>query len=216
LIPLNIFFCFFVGFSHATNKRMAETAKYVQDTMGTTAMTVINCFKPPTKHVRVMVSNRPEIELPLDMNPQLHSLRLTSCGPILLNSPPVGEQDPETLAWLSRGPTVLVCLGSLFYYPQSAVKEMALALHMMISHADAASGAEQRLQVLWKLPTLKGQLNSSALYSVAYDILQHEIEGDRVRLVDWLKADPQSILQSGHVVLSVNHGGSSSFHEALW
>jgi hypothetical protein len=53
---------------------MAETAKYVEATVGTKAMSVVDCFNPPDKNAHVMISNRPEIELPLDMNPQLHGL----------------------------------------------------------------------------------------------------------------------------------------------
>ncbi|OOQ90020.1 hypothetical protein PEBR_05968 [Penicillium brasilianum] len=116
----------------------------------------------------------------------------------------------------TNGVTVLVCLGTLVTYSEDAAKEMALALRTMLSRVFRAWGSEQWLQVLWKLPKQKGEQDGATTQSEVYTILQRETEADQVRIVDWLKVDPQSILQTGRVVLSVNHGGSSSFHEALW
>jgi hypothetical protein len=134
----------------------------------------------------------------------------------LLDSPPINEQDPELQAWLARGATVLVCLGTLVSYSEDAAKEMALALRTMLSCVLTAWGSGQRLQVLWKLPKPKEEQDGATTQYEVYTILQREIEADQVRIVNWLKVDPKSILQTGRVVLGVNHGGSSSFHEALW
>jgi hypothetical protein len=215
-IPLNVFFCLYTGAKLAINKRMAESAKYVQDKIGTKAMTVMDCFNPPTKGVQVLVSNRPEIELPLDMNPQLHTMRVIPCGPILLSSPSLEQSDPAMAAWVARGPTVLICLGSMTTFTEFAAMEMAMALRMLFTKVRSAWGAERQLQVLWKLAKPKTELYSTEEDSALYITLRREIEADQVRIVDWLHAEPQSILQSGHIVLNVNHGGSSSFHEALW
>lgn len=108
-------------------------------------MSVVDCFNPPdkNKNAHVMISNRPEIELPLDMNPQLHGLRVISCGPILLDSLPINEKDPEMQVWLARGVTVLVCHRTLVSYSEDAAKEMALALRTMLSRVFIAWGSEQ-------------------------------------------------------------------------
>lgn len=47
-------------------------------------------------------------------------------------------------------------------------------------------------------------------------IMSPFINQDRVKITDWFTAEPKSILESGHLVCCVSHGGSNSFHEALW
>jgi hypothetical protein len=71
------------------------------------------------------------------------------------------------------------------------------------------------IQVLWKLrkkdddfERLKG--------SPLRDLIGHELDKDQVRNTNWLEPEPSTILNTGSVICSVNHGGASSFHEALW
>lgn len=47
-------------------------------------------------------------------------------------------------------------------------------------------------------------------------IMSPFIKQNRVKITDWFTAEPKSILESGHLVCCVSHGGSNSFHEALW
>lgn len=37
----------------------------------------------------------------------------------------------------------------------------------------------------------------------------------RFRLENWLNADPAALLEIGHIILSVHHGGSNCYHEAV-
>jgi hypothetical protein len=37
-----------------------------------------------------------------------------------------------------------------------------------------------------------------------------------VRIESWLKAEPGAIIESGHVICSVNHGGANSWNEGIW
>jgi len=46
--------------------------------------------------------------------------------------------------------------------------------------------------------------------------LGKEMEHDQTQLTSWVTAEPKSVLESSHVIYSVNHGGASSFNEALW
>ena len=69
-------------------------------------------------------------------------------------------------------------------------------------------GRHQDLQVLWKL--------QSVVTDDLKAILGAELEGDgRVKVRSWLETDPVSLLQSGHVICSVHHGGANSFYEAV-
>ena len=138
----------------------------------------------------------PEIDFPLIM-----PKNVTACGPILLPEIPVSESDPELTAWLKKGNTVLVNLGSLAASDASSTRELAKGLRVVLDR-------RQDLQVLWKL--------SSERYSddSLTQILSKEIAEGRVRIVNWLVADPLAILQSGHVVCSVHHGGANSYYEA--
>jgi len=55
------------------------------------------------------------------------------------------------------------------------------------------------VQVLWKLQ--KGEMLDAV--------------DNRLWLVSWLEADPLALLKTGNVICVVNHGGSSSLHQAL-
>jgi len=86
------------------------------------------------------------------------------------------------------------------------------------------------IQILWKLKTSGGlalqdnktanSKTDSGFHSEAFekgslDAISTELAAGRVKVQEWLSVDPLAVLQSGHVVCSVHHGGSNSFHEAL-
>jgi hypothetical protein len=80
------------------------------------------------------------------------------------------------------------------------------------------------VQVLWKLkksggvgirPKDKSGLDGVDVTTDSLESIEKEIAVGRVRVEEWLSVDPVAVLQSGHVVCSVHHGGSNSFHEAL-
>lgn len=45
--------------------------------------------------------------------------------------------------------------------------------------------------------------------------VQEFIDNGRLRLASWLHVDPTSILESGHVIASVHHGGANCYHETV-
>jgi hypothetical protein len=86
------------------------------------------------------------------------------------------------------------------------------------------------IQVLWKLKTSgglslrdrkavsskpDGGFQGEGFEEGSLDAIGTELAADRVKVLEWLSVDPLAVLQSGHVVCSVHHGGSNSFHEAL-
>jgi len=136
------------------------------------------------------------------------------CGPLLLPTVPVRDEDPELYAWLERRPTVLINLGTHIQMDDKMAREFVKALRIVLD-------SRPDIQIIWKLKTSRGlavRTGSAAFEGIAdgfRDPIAHEIKADRVRIVEWMTASPLAILQSGHVVCSVHHGGSNSFHEAL-
>ncbi|WWD00742.1 hypothetical protein V866_007677 [Kwoniella sp. B9012] len=122
------------------------------------------------------------------------------CGPIIQKSKKLAEVDPKSYEWCNLRPTVLVSLGTNLKYSEKDANEMLRSLRVLL-------GIRKDIQVLWKLKKL-GE----------YDLPEvvGDEDPDRLRIVDWLEADPFSILQSGNVVCFVSHGGSNSYHEALY
>ena len=139
----------------------------------------------------------PELEAPFIFVPK----NVTACGPIMVPVRVFAESDPGFAGWLQRRPTVLINLGSHTLSEGSDAVELAKGVRVML-------GRHQDLQVLWKL--------QSVLTDDLKAILGAEIEGDgRVMVRNWLETDPVSLLQSGHVICSVHHGGANSFYEAV-
>ncbi|WVW81561.1 hypothetical protein I302_103556 [Kwoniella bestiolae CBS 10118] len=108
------------------------------------------------------------------------------------------EVDKELYDWCSNRPTVFICLGSNMVYSQENAQEMLNSICTIL-------GIRQDIQVLWKLKKTGD-----------YKLDGIETMGDRLRVVDWLEADPSAILRGGNVVCFVSHGGSNSYHEALY
>ncbi|KAH8645719.1 glycosyltransferase family 1 protein [Xylariales sp. PMI_506] len=211
-IPANIFYYVRMAWLMIKDRNIPNTTALVKSELGAETYTSTEFFRPkPTdKPVRIFVNARAETELPLDLSPKLCQNHLTGCGPIVMAAPDVSDSDPELAAWLARGPTVFICLGTHLIYTEKMAMEMASALRLLFTRAEAAG--MKNLQVLWKLKTPK----AGATYDLARDsAIAHEISQGKVRITDWLVADPISILHSGHVVCSVNHGGASSFNEPI-
>lgn len=122
------------------------------------------------------------------------------CGPITqLVAAPLADTDAQLAAWLAERPTVLVVLGSHIALPDDRAAELYGALACLLD-------TRPDVQVLWKL---MGGSNGGT-YAKAKESFPH-----RLKIVDWLDADPIAILQTGNICCFVNHGGSNSYHEAL-
>lgn len=169
------------------------------------------------KENHYLVPSIPETDFPCYIEPNV-----TPCGPILLPVPSVSEVDPELQSWLMRGPTVLINLGSHIRMDGSMAREFAASLKVLLDR-------RPDIQVLWKLKTsgglalqtvnskapLDGGFHGNGLERGSLDAISDELATGRVKVLEWLSVDPLAVLQSGHVVCSVHHGGSNSFHEAL-
>ncbi|WVQ93861.1 hypothetical protein IAU59_000939 [Kwoniella sp. CBS 9459] len=149
-------------------------------------------FKPKTGFT-VMCMSTPEAELPAIIPDWLEC-----CGPIVMKSPPLAEVDPELDQWVKSRPTVLIVLGTHYVMNETTANEMLKSIRVLLD-------IRKDIQVLWKLK----KTDSFGLEGL------DGFKGDRLRIFEWLKADPAAILATGNVVCFVNHGGSNSYHEGL-
>ncbi|RDL35832.1 uncharacterized protein BP5553_06444 [Venustampulla echinocandica] len=215
LIPKNILYFIWLIVAVIFDSHARSVRRYVKATLDVEAYSLMDIFRPRWKDMRMLVNSRPETDLPLDVSPHLHLHRLTFCGPIVMDVLSVRHQDPELDMWLSRGPTVLICMGTHFEFTEELAFEMALAMRVILDQGEN-KGSDPKYQVLWKMKIPKGDKafgidEGSRIYSV----LKAEISQDRVRISEWLNASPQAILKTGHAICSVHHGGASSYNEAL-
>jgi hypothetical protein len=177
------------------------------------------------KENHYLVPSIPETDFPCRVKSNVYP-----CGPILLPVTPVTEADPGLEKWLSANSTVLINLGSHIRLDNDMIKEFSVGLKVLLDR-------RPKIQMLWKLKTSGGMPlpaikpkekrqnvavtesnkgeDFGAFDPTSLDALASEIESGRVKVMEWMSVDPLAVLQTGHVVCSVHHGGSNSFHEAL-
>ncbi|SCV47102.1 uncharacterized protein FFB14_09624 [Fusarium fujikuroi] len=222
LIPWNICFGFVAGYTLLTDTRLKKTTEILRKEVDTSialmTMMELGVLTPAPPNLPILVASSPDIDYPFSIIPP----QLTSCGPIIRAAPPIHEVDADLGAWLGQGPTVYVNLGTHHKSNSTEAHEMSKAFKKVLEHADAMHTAGKPLQILWKLgrvPDEEGNAPKRDSYTgewaLVTDELQAYIKRDRVRITDWLVAEPKSVLESQSIVCSVSHGGANSFYEAL-
>jgi hypothetical protein len=218
-IPANVFYCFYQIYCALTDRRVRAMKAHVKRELNADVVSLDTLMFNPPPGQKILVANRPEIEFPLSVIPK----HLTACGPIIRPVPPVADVDPELDAWLRRGPTLFISLGTHRAMDEEEALEMAATLRQVLEAAEkreegGIGGVPGKLQVLWKLKTTRP--NRKPVYdagpgSKVYRAMQDLVDADRVRIVDWVKPEPSAVLQAGTVVCTINHGGANSFHDAV-
>jgi hypothetical protein len=147
-----------------------------------------------------LIPSAAEIEYPITV-PE----KVVLCGPIYMALDAVEDEDAGLAAWLAQAPTVLIVLGSHTTYSEEDATQMRYAVRMILDGDD-------RVQVLWKLTMVDG-INTTA--TVLSDEIAALVSTGRVRVQPWLPVDPASMLESGHIICYVHHGGANSFTESI-
>lgn len=147
----------------------------------------------PFSDITYISQTLPGASIPLEKLPK----NVVPAGVILLESGEADQQDPELLGWLKQAPTVVINLGSLFKYSEDRARMMAEAIHAILSLND--------IQVLWKMA---GAPEVGDDYLLP---LMDDVGKGRIRVMEWLPINTLTLLSSESVVLSVHHGGSSSY-----
>ncbi|KAM3446730.1 hypothetical protein MY3296_009399 [Beauveria thailandica] len=158
------------------------------------------------KGLKIFLPSNPTIDFPFSKIPE----HIVSCGPIVRSTAAIEEADPRLAAWLRRRPTVYINLGTHVAYQKDTNMHLAGAIKCLL---DAATQQKQHLQVLWKVN--RGKTDEEPVHSDLYKEAGVVTDDERLLIVDWLLAEPTSILQSGSVVCSVNHGGANTYFEAV-
>ncbi|KAJ3488218.1 hypothetical protein NLG97_g6237 [Lecanicillium saksenae] len=160
----------------------------------------------PPKNLKIFLPSSSFVDFPFSNVPD----HIVSCGPIVRSAAPIEEHDPSLASWLRRQPTVYINLGTHVMYDDDTNWQLAGAIKSLLEEATAR---KMDVQVLWKVNRDKGKNTSD--FSDLYQSIGCINGDDRVLIVDWLLPEPMSVLRSGSVVCSVNHGGANSYFEAV-
>lgn len=188
---------------------MRDVRRSFKARTGGDALLVVDLLKSPPSGIPLLTSNSPEIEFPMIIPPGL-----IPCGPILRPASSVEVADPALAGWLASGPTVYINLGSHFITQEDQAIELAKALRLVFDITEKNSTLSG-LRVLWKIKRPSEAPYGFEDKSPIHEIIGKEMDDDRVRIESWINVEPQAILNSGHVICSVNHGGASSWNEAV-
>ncbi|KAI0339006.1 UDP-Glycosyltransferase/glycogen phosphorylase [Trametopsis cervina] len=126
-------------------------------------------------------------------------------GPILIPVPVISHaQYPDLTNFLDRKRTIVINMGSNFWYTSADVENIAEA----ILRARKTCSDKVQFQVLWKL-------NGKKTYE---ELLQDRLGEamDDVHMEEWIEPPALAVLQHPNVVALVNHGGANSVHEAAY
>ncbi|KAF5982460.1 UDP-glycosyltransferase 84B2 [Fusarium bulbicola] len=199
LIPWNVCFGFVAGYTLLTDTRLKRTTEKLRKEIDPciTLMTMMEpgVLKPAPPNLPILVASSPDIDYPFSVVPP----QLKCCGPIIRAAPPMNEADAGLAEWLSQGPTTYVNLGTHHKSNPTEAHEMSKAFRKVLEHADTLHSAGKPLQVLWKLGRLPDEEGNapkrdsySGEWALVTDELQAYIKRDRVRITDWLVAEPIS------------------------
>lgn len=191
-IPENIYVTFRLAYNVFFNPSTGAAVAYLREHGINSGQ-----FISPRPDIPFITQTLPEASIPLDVVPQ----NVTCAGAILLDSASAMEQDSVLVEWLQKAPTVVINLGSLFKYNEERARIMALAIRIVLDRTS--------VQFLWKMARGSDFSDDFALP------LKDYLDQGRVRIMDWLTVDTLSLLETGYVVASIHHGGSSSYNEAM-
>ncbi|KAH7014863.1 family 1 glycosyltransferase [Ilyonectria destructans] len=208
LKPINVLYILFAVYSFEKDPHRREVQEYLSSQAGMTLRTPVDLLRDRPDGLKILVSTLPELDFPVYVPPHV-----IPCGPILRIAPPISETDPTLESWLANGPTVYFNLGSLCSIAEDQAVEIALALKSVLDTVNQQSG-DSHLQVLWKLKK-HGEYEVYEEGCKIQEILGKELQADIVRIVDWVLAEPISVLTSGHIACSVHHGGANSYNESV-
>ncbi|KAL7905070.1 hypothetical protein GGI35DRAFT_489300 [Trichoderma velutinum] len=223
LIPANIALNFVAVYMLLTAQRVKNAQICLKSRVGESIQLMtaneLGVLKPAPAGLRILVANSSDLDYPFDKLPS----HVIPCGPIIRPSLDLGKVDQSLELWLARGPTIYVNLGTHLEMTKSEAVEMAAAFRQFLDTTDARG---RKLQILWKLKIKRVETEDKVtpsspeqheddVYNAIRRHLGTEMDNDQIRLTNWVTAEPKSVLESGHVICSVNHGGASSFNEAL-
>lgn len=159
----------------------------------------INFFGLHRPDVPWITQTTPAATIPVDFVPQ----NVSCAGPMVLSAAPASEQDAELVQWIQQKPTVLINLGSAFTYSISQTREMAEGIRLVLE-------SNPDIQIVWKY-----RLSPNVVDFDWQAVIEPLEATQRVRATQWLSVDPSSLMETGHIVAHVTHGGAGGYHESI-
>ncbi|KAM0420429.1 hypothetical protein ACHAPT_011850 [Fusarium lateritium] len=194
LIPANIYIQIRRLYSMIARLRAKKLVPYLKEKG---IKNPINSLALDRPDVPLLAATLPEASLPMHAVPE----NAKYCGPIVLETAPLKEQDAEMAEWLSKAPTMLVNLGSAVEFNEAQARSMVQAFVPVLEKTDT--------QIIWKMNKYP-EYDDSFLQPV-----KHYVESKRLRIESWIKADPTALLATGNVKVAVHHGGANCYNEAV-
>ena len=142
--------------------------------------------------IDILCCGIPETDYPCVLPSNFHCF-----GPMTLDAIPLAQSDPDLEKWLDRGKTVVVSLGTHIVYNEEMVNAFLQAF---------LTSLPKDVQILWKLQG-KHQWDAPIESKLGVD------DRTRFKIVDWIVADPNTIMFHHNVMCYVHHGGANSFFE---
>jgi hypothetical protein len=196
---MNLRFAYRVYFS----RTIATKKAYLKAKKLPNPADVLTVYRP--KDLTWISAGSFDLDFPLTFVPK----NVIPCGPIILSTAPASLQDPDLATWITRGPTVLINLGSHLDYDRVGAIEMVGAIKTLLTN-------NTDVQVLWKFN--KRKLAGGEILESSDEFLgnvSEEVTSGRLRIRKWLSIDPPAMFETGGIVAAVNHGGANSFGEAV-
>ncbi|KAL7922835.1 glycosyltransferase family 1 protein [Trichoderma austrokoningii] len=203
---LNAYYIHFTKKAFRKDPQRKEVQSYL--TAHTILRTPMDLIQRCPDNVKILVASLPQLDFPLKI-----PAHVVACGPIIRHPTSLWVSEPDLAEWLAEGRTIFVNMGSLAEITEDQAVELAKALKIVIAELDKQV-EKGRLQVLWKLRKY-GKFSVFLPGCRIEQVLCKAFQQDRIRVKEWLKAEPLAVLRSGSVVCSIHHGGANSYNEAI-
>ncbi|KAM0265368.1 hypothetical protein ACHAQJ_000209 [Trichoderma viride] len=203
---LNAYFIHFTKKAFKKDPQRKDVKSYL--TAHAVLRTAVDLLRHRPENVKILVGSLPQLDFPLKVPPHV-----VACGPIIRPAVSVWASEPELASWLAEGRTVYLNMGSLVKLTEDQAVELAKAMKIVMDQLDKQV-EKGRLQLLWKLKK-SGAYNVFLPGCRIEQVLCQAFKQDRVRVMEWIQADPIAVLRSNSVVCSIHHGGANSYNEAV-
>jgi hypothetical protein len=195
LIPLNFILVLYFIYNLFTNPQL-KAVFAARNEAGYT-----RSFFPTPDKLRLCMGI-PHLEFPI-----YRPKNVISIGPMLLPSSPLASVDPETDEWLNHPEakgmfTISFALGSLTRLDKAQARGLLRMFEeLILEREDIRVYAKVMRMGTYELPVVQE--------------IEERLGKHRIKVVEWMKADPVVLLWTGKVDLAIHHAGSSSYYEAL-
>jgi len=193
LIPANVYINFKIIRGMLYLPDVAAKRKFLEKKGIERPIDFMGLYRPD---VPWLTQTLPSAHLPLVTIPR----NVTLTGPInLAGLEEKSSAARELLDWIKK-PTVLISLGSGFKYVEYQARVMLEAMQNVLE--------ETEVQILWKMDKLE-PFDDHFLKAAMRD------SAGRLRIEKWLEVEPPTLLQDGHILAFVHHGGAGSYHDSI-